>query len=60
MSKLKEIFPLLKECMENGMENADIEFSTYKKSKYNFWDINCVDICENEEQGIKRITFKYI
>lgn len=56
MSKLKDIFPILKECMED----ADVEFNSYKKSKDKFWDVNCVDVCENEEQGIKRITLQSI
>lgn len=60
MSKLKDIFPILKECMENDMEDADILFNSYEKTEGNIWDINCVDVCENEEQDIKRITFKYI
>lgn len=60
MSKLKDIFPILKECMEDGMEDADVEFNSYKKSKDKFWDVNCVDVCENEEQGIKRITLQSI
>lgn len=58
MAKLKDIYYDLKECMENGMEDADIRFCSYKDSDDNFWDINCMMITDNEQAGIKRIIFK--